>query len=422
MKHLTVLSAVLGLLILAVFNIHSWLVLRQTSRTLEQELGDRLLSVARTLALEIGNAADTAQASRLLSRALAENQLFNLFIVDETWTYLVNIRQPDLVGSTDPVLELDEAELAAALSGNSTLSRLYRAGRYFLKSAYVPLFDSLGVPVAVLGAEADARFSPALLGFRRSLLLTNGLGLLALLAIVLISLTVTRRIMALEQAAVRANTLALMGQMSATLAHEIRNPLAIIMAAAERLRLHSDSASGNEARYIFEEAERLNHILTNHLALGSTRPRDIEPVNIVELLGEALASIEPETRRLGIKIETTLADLPPVKANKLALRQSFLNILFNAIQAQPQGGLIRVSGTVETSARHRFVLIRIEDRGQGLADADRRRLFEPFYTTKEKGTGLGLYVVKRVIENHHGQVRLAPSPEGGTVVEVRLPL
>lgn len=422
MKHLTIWSAVLGLLILAVFNIHGWVVLHQTSRALEQELGDRLLSVAQTLALKLKTHGDSAEVNPLLRRALVENRLFNLFIVDEGWTYLVNIREPGLIGSTDPVLELDEAELAAAFSGSPSLSRLYRAGNYFLKSAYVPLYDSLGIPAAVLGAEADARFFSALSGFRRSLLLTSGLSLLALLAIVLLSLAVTRRAWELEQAAARTGTLALMGQMSAALAHEIRNPLAIIMAAAERLRRRTDPASANELSYISEEAERLNHILTNYLSLGSTRPQQPEPVEIAPLLEEVLASVATETRRLGIAVETAFTGLPPVMANRLALRQAFLNIVLNAIQAQPQGGLIRIAGTIETGGRQRAVLIRIEDRGPGIPAADRQRLFEPFYTTKERGSGLGLYVVRRIIADHRGKVKLAPCPEGGTVVEVRLPL
>lgn len=422
MKHFTILSAVLGLLILAVFNIHGWVVLHQMSRALEQELGDRLLAVAQTLALQIDPRADPAQTSRLLSRALAENHLFNLFVVDQDWTYSINMREPGLIGSTDPVLQLDEAELAAALSGSPSLSRFYRAGNYFLKSAYVPLPDSLGVPGAVLGAEADARFFPALFGFRRSLLITNGLSLLALLAIVLLSLALNRRALALENAAARASTLALMGQMSAALAHEIRNPLAIIMAAAERLRRHTDTTGENEARYIREEAERMNHILANYLSLGSSQQQPTEPVNLAQLLEETLASVVPETRRLNIKLETAYTDLPPVMANRLALRQAFLNIILNAIQAQPGGGFIRISGSVESGGRRRFVLIRIEDRGPGIPAADRHRLFEPFYTTKEKGSGLGLYVVKRVIEDHRGKVRLAPAPDRGTVVEVRLPV
>ncbi|MBM3314404.1 hypothetical protein FJY71_00985, partial [candidate division WOR-3 bacterium] len=326
------------------------------------------------------------------------------------------------VGRTDPALQLDEAELAAALSGIPSQSHLYSAGGFVLKTAYVPLADSLGIPVAVLGAEADARYFRAVADFRNSLLLTNGLSLVAVIAIVLLSLTMTRRALRIEQAAARANTLALMGQMSAAVAHEIKNPLAIILAAAERLDKRPELAGEKAVQYIKEEVDRLNRVLTNYLSIGSTRPAATEPVDLSELLTEVLASVAPETRRLGIAVEAALGDLPPVVASRLALRQVFLNLVLNAIQAQPQGGLIRASGTVEGTGKHRFAVVDIEDRGPGIASADRRRAFDPFFTTRDKGSGLGLFVVKRVVEKHRGNVALAPRPGGGTVVEVRLPL
>jgi signal transduction histidine kinase len=420
MRRFTAWSAVLALLVLAVFNVHGWTVLRRTSRALESELGDRLQSVAQTLALELSGRYQTAEAARLLADVARENGLYNLFILDESLTYTANAREPERVGTTDPTVRLDESEIMSALSGIPAQSRLYDAGGYFLKTAYVPLGDSLGIPSAVLGAEADARFFTALTSYRNALLLTNALSLIAVLGLVLLSFGMARRALRIEQAAARANTLALMGQMSAAVAHEIRNPLAIILAAAERLEKRPELTGERSLGYIRDEVDRLNRVLTNYLSLGSARPASTESVDLKELLTDVLTGVEHSTRKHDVSVETSLEGLPPVCANRLALRQVFLNLALNAIQAQPAGGAIRVTGAVEPGRRP-AVLLRFEDHGPGIRREHLSRAFDPFYTTKEKGSGLGLFVVRRVVEQHRGNVRLALRPGGGTVVEVRLP-
>jgi signal transduction histidine kinase len=422
MRSFTIWSILLAVLVMAVFNVHGWLVLRRTSRALESELGDRLQSVAQTLALELAGKYETPDAERLLGEVMRGNGLFNLFIVDENISYLANTREPGLVGKNDPVLALDEPEIASALSGIPAQSRVYAARGSYLKTAYVPLQDSLGLYGAVLGAEADARFFAALAGYRNSLLLTNALSLAAVLALVLLSLAMARRALRIEQAAARANTLALMGQMSAAVAHEIKNPLAVILAAAERLEKRPGLAGEASLAYIKEEVDRLNRVLTNYLSLGSQRPDSTEPVDLNGLVRDVLAGVEHSTRKQSIAVEMNLEGLPPVTGNRLALRQVFLNLILNAIQVQPNGGIVRVTGTEERHARSRTVSVRIEDHGTGIRSEDRRRVFEPFYTTREKGSGLGLFVVRRVVEQHRGKVSLEPRPGGGTVVEVRLPV
>ncbi|MEO0086152.1 MAG: ATP-binding protein, partial [candidate division WOR-3 bacterium] len=313
------------------------------------------------------------------------------------------------------------AEIMSAFSGVPARSRLYAAGSYFLKTAYVPVMDSLGIPAAVLGVEADARAFAALRAFRNSQLLISGLSLLAIVAIVAVSIALARHALRVERAASRANTLALMGQLSGALAHEIRNPLAIIRAAAERVRIRYDAGEDQTLGYILEEVDRLNSILANYLSLGSARPDSVEPVELDRLAAEVLTAVEPETRRLGIAVETALDNLPTVRANRLALRQALLNLVLNAIQAQPGGGLLRLSGESAVNGRHRQVVLRVSDHGPGITPEDLKRVFAPFYTTKEKGSGLGLFVVKRIVEEHGGRVSASSTPGQGTTIEMRLP-
>jgi signal transduction histidine kinase len=399
--------------------VQGWIVLRRTSRILEDELGSRLQSVAVTLANSMSGRPLDSAGLRLLAAARQENGLFNLFVVDESLHYVANVRDDALLGQSDPGLELDAAEIATAMAGIPTRSRLYAAGQYFLKTAYVPLVDSSGVVGAVLGVEADARFFPMLAGFRRSLMIVNGLSLVAVLGVVFVSVSLARRALRLEQAAGRAGTMALLGQMSAAMAHDIKNPLGIIRAAAERLKKRHGAAGEDPTfDYITEEVDRLDALVVNYLGLGRTRPGASEPIDLAALAADVLKTMEHETARHGIAVETRFEAMAPVHGSRPELRQVLLNLVLNSVQAQPHGGSIRIEGRQD----RRRLLLRVADQGPGIRREDRARVFEPFYTTREKGSGLGLFSVKRIVEAHRGRVRIDSRPGSGTTVEITLPI
>lgn len=421
MRRFTFWAVALAVLVIVVFNVQGWLVLARTSRVLEKELGDRLQAVATTLATVLSGRFDRPGTAQLLSEVMHSNNLFNLFIVDENLAYVTSARNPERAGQTDPALDADAAEILAAFSGVATQTRLYAAGPYYLKSAFAPLADSSGAVTAVLGVEADARFFSVLTGFRNSLLLINALSLFAIAAVVLVSASLARRALSLEQAAGRAGTMALLGQMSAAMAHDIKNPLGIIRAAAERLKKRYGTADDRVFDYIPEEVDRLDRIVSSYLSLGATRPGEPEPLNLAEVISGVLKDMEHETGRHGIAVEVEFEDLPPVQASRVELRQVFLNLVLNAIQAQPQGGAISITGSRSHKAGRDWLAIRVSDKGPGIKPEDLRHAFEPFHTTKEKGSGLGLFSVKRIVEAHKGRVAIDSAPGSGTTVEVRLP-
>ena len=421
MRRFTFWAVALAVLVIVVFNVQGWLVLARTSRVLEKELGDRLQAVATTLATVLSGRYDTPGTAKLLSEVMQSNNLFNLFIVDENLAYVTSARDPERAGQADPALDADAAEILTAFSGVATQTRLYAAGPYYLKSAFAPLADSSGAVTAVLGVEADARFFSVLTGFRNSLLLINALSLIAIAAVVLVSASLARRALSLEQAAGRAGTMALLGQMSAAMAHDIKNPLGIIRAAAERLKKRYGTADDRVFDYIPEEVDRLDRIVSSYLSLGATRPGEPEPLSLAEVITGVLKDMEHETGRHGIAVEVEFEDLPPVQASRVELRQVFLNLVLNAIQAQPQGGAISITGSCSHKAGRDWLVIRVSDKGPGIEPEDLRHAFEPFYTTKEKGSGLGLFSVKRIVEAHKGRVAIDSAPGSGTTVEVRLP-
>jgi len=422
MRRLTFAAVGLAVLIIILFNVQAWLVLQRTSRLLEDELGDRLQAVATTLAASLAGDPGVPASLRLLESARRQNGLFNVFAVDESLRYVANARDSASVGRGDAALDLDAAEVLAAFSGLATQSRLYAAGGYFLKTAYAPVEDSSGTVTAVVGAEADARFFAALAGFRRWLFVINALSLVAVVAVVAVSVSLARHALRLEQAAGRANTMALLGQMSAALAHDIRNPLGIIRAAAERLKRKYGQAGDPTFDYIPDEVERLNRILSSYLSLGARTPAEVEQVDVEELVAGVVTDLAHETKRSNVAVESGLGGLPLVAASRVGLRQVFLNLLLNAVQAQPNGGAVRVAGRVERGSGRDWLIVTVADSGPGIAPEHRGRLFEPFFTTKEKGSGLGLFSVRRTIEAHGGRVSVDCRPGAGTTVEMRLPV
>ncbi len=404
-----------------IFNIHSWLVLSRTRQMMEEELGERLELLAKTLASQFSETDTTAVKN--FAPIMSESGLFNIFVVDESLRFIANLQEPELVGNTDPTLELEAPEILAAFSGIATSSPLLRAGRYYLKSAYAPVYDSTGIITGVLGVAADARFFKNINSYRNTLLFINALSLVALLVIVITSISITRYALKLERTAARAGTFALLGEMAAALAHDIRNPLATILAATEQLQLRYHAGDDRTFACIREEIDRLNRTLTNYLGIGTGRTAPgTETVDLAELIDHILERLRDEINQRNIQIEKQIAPLPPVPGVRLQLHQMFLNIILNAIQAQPDGGLICITGREETRASQRWVVITITDRGPGIPKENLKKVFEPFFTTREKGSGLGLFVVQRIVELHRGRVKITSAERSGTTVEVQLPV
>jgi len=349
-------------------------------------------------------------------------ELLNIFLVDESLRFIVNPRAPETKGKTSPMLELDELEIFSAFSGILSSTRLYAAGPFYLKTAYTPVYDREGNVNAVLGVEADARFFRSIANYSRSLLFINLLSLFAIAAIVFAGASLSGRTLKLEHAAAQTGTFALLGEMAAALAHDLRNPLATILAATERLQIRYDAQNDQTFDCIKDEIERLNRTLTNYLGIGAGKTGEMEEFDLTRLIGDIIETLNTEIKHNNIQVENQLRNLPLIKGSSLQLRQVFMNVLLNAIQAQPTGGLIRISGKTEPESKPQWLIIQITDHGMGIPRKNLKLVFEPFYTTKEKGSGLGLFVVKRLVEMHQGKVTIASDEKKGTTLEVKLPL
>jgi signal transduction histidine kinase len=223
-----------------------------------------------------------------------------------------------------------------------------------------------------------------------------------------------------EEALLRSDQLKSLGTLAAGMAHEVRNPLASIAGAAAQLRKgsHGEATRDELLRIVERESARLDDLVREFLEYA--RPpklvRTACDVNAVVAEAVALVTHSAAPRSVTVRVDAAPA-APAVPADPSRLKQALLNLLLNAVQASPAGGEVRVS----VVARGRGVRVTVRDDGPGLPEEVRGRLFEPFVTTREGGTGLGLPMAKRIIAAHGGTLELAGAAGGGTEARLDLP-
>jgi signal transduction histidine kinase len=221
----------------------------------------------------------------------------------------------------------------------------------------------------------------------------------------------------LEQAqaeARRSERLAALGQMSAGLAHEIRNPLGVIKGSAEMLHQklgESNPLASELAGYISSETNRLSALVTRFLDFARPLHAELAPTEITAVLDRALHSVAVTQKDILVRVERQYeANLPLVPLDESLSEQAFVNLIQNAYDAMSSnGGMLRVTAAKANHGSRNGVEVRIEDTGPGIPAELREQIFNPFVTTKKTGVGLGLSIVSRIIDGHHGTIRI----EGG---------
>ena len=224
-----------------------------------------------------------------------------------------------------------------------------------------------------------------------------------------------------------AERLAALGEMVAGVSHEIRNPLGIIRSTAELLGSMPDSHESKSklTGLIIEESNRLNNIVTEFLDFARPQEPNLQDCFLDEILNKNFQFLEPELEKKGISLHNNLGRRSlKLMADPQLLYRSFLNIFVNALQSMETGGDI----TVNVEEEDGYYLTAITDKGSGISEQDLKKIFNPFFSTKDTGSGLGLSIVRKIIEGHKGEIWIERSreepPEGegpGTCVMIKLP-
>src|SRR6202171_4902982 len=245
-----------------------------------------------------------------------------------------------------------------------------------------------------------------------------------------------------EAEARRAERLAALGQLSAGLAHEIRNPLAVIKGSAEMLNrkvAESQPLVAELAGYISSEVNRLNALVVRFLDFARPSKLEMRPEHISEIVDHALESAAASFPNAKVNVERQYApDLPEIQADRQLCEQVFVNLITNAFQAMngkagssdgtsdgaPDGtlsGMLRLSIAPEVSKGEPGVCVTVEDSGPGVPPELREQIFNPFFTSKKDGVGLGLSIVAKIVDDHRGTIRLDSDPTQGARFRVFFP-
>jgi PAS domain S-box-containing protein len=236
-------------------------------------------------------------------------------------------------------------------------------------------------------------------------------------AVLSIGNDITKRKEQTEQLLQKSEKLALLGQMAAGIAHEIRNPLTSIKGFIQLFK--SETYQAEYYDIVLSELDRINNIVGEFLVLAKPTAAVFAEKDVKELIKDVVTLINTQSILNNVQIFVEFeSDLPKISCEENQLKQVFLNLLKNAIEAMPSGGNIDVKVKVKAEGE---ISIQIIDQGIGIPKDRIPTLGEPFYTTKEKGTGLGLMTCYKIIESHSGQLRIDSEVNEGTTIEVILP-
>ena len=220
-----------------------------------------------------------------------------------------------------------------------------------------------------------------------------------------------------EEQLAQSEKLAIVGELAAGMAHEIRNPITSIKGF---IQLFEQGVQKPEYfKVIFDEFQRLEDILQEFLNLAKPQPFKLKQYNLASIIKDVATLLLPEANMKNVQIYQEFDDmLPEIMCDRNQVKQVFINIIRNSMEAMLSEGIIKIVGCLEEES----VLIKIIDNGIGISEERLKRLGEPFYSNKEKGTGLGLMLCFRIVEQHNGTITITSIENQGTTVEVRFPI
>ena len=227
----------------------------------------------------------------------------------------------------------------------------------------------------------------------------------------------------LEQKFYQSQKLAAVGQLSAGIAHEVRNPLSSIKMSLHILEKRLNPTGNDQKRFKIaqKEVEHLEKLVSDILIFARPADRDRKPVKINPFLEQSLSMAERQINEKNIRIEANFAeDLPEVSIDPAMMSQVLLNLYLNAIDAMEPGGSLSL-GTSMSRESGNLVNVTIDDNGCGISPEDLAHIFNPFFTNKKYGTGLGLIIVKRIVEGAGGSLQVKSEEGFGSKFSFKLP-
>ncbi len=399
---------------------------------LDEELGLRLQAIASLVASRIDAESvpvlrprewEPMQLSLVTERLQRERQeysLSNIVLIREDGFTILSLNAIYMPDEYYPNYDMDSEAVTRAISGSTASTRLYRAsGGQYMKAGYAPAYATDGEALFAVGVEASVNFLHGLRNLKAILLTATVISVIGIALFISFVVKATQSLIRARESLLQSESLATMGRMAAGIAHEIRNPLFIIQSSAERLKKMHPEDSKDINTFIIEEVSRLDDTLRDYLLFARNEPAPKGHLDLGVTLRRSIRMIEESTKDTGIEVvQDIMPEDAPFYGEEKRLQQSFLNILLNSQQALDSEGTIKVS----MAQTGKYYILVFEDDGPGIPEKEMERIFEPFHTTKPGGSGLGLPIVKKVVEEHSGHIEIESLLDSGTKVTVKLPL
>jgi signal transduction histidine kinase len=351
---------------------------------------------------------------QLLYEILENNQLQTISIISPIREILVTT-SPESSLNTSAAF-LNDTLVTEVLSGTMVVGEIQNLGRHKFLTAGTPLIDVDNNQITgALIIELRADFFDILDDFNNSLILLSLLNGLLVLAVAVIFIRSFRRILSLQEQIKNQEQLVKLGEMAASVAHEIRNPLGIIKGTHTLLLNRYQKENDELFTYIPAEIDRLNKLINDYLSFARSKTVQYRQTDLQELITKIKLGFG-QTKNIKIHINLP-ENLKIINTDSALLEQILLNIITNSYQAIGDEGEIIIS----CSLSGKVIKISIIDSGSGISNAEMEKIFEPFYTTKENGSGLGLPIAKGIMDALGGSLSVSSTPGEGTQVILELP-
>lgn len=384
-------------------------------KTIEAGLSRMKTNLAQPITGLNGEMGEIAHAINNMAQSLLDARSLNEHIMESMGDGIITVDNEGTIIAVNKTAERLTGYSAEELTGQS-----YEAVFWQGKAFNSPLLDTLrtGKPHIAVRLEYHTKYGSITVSIS-STRLQDAAGNFIGAVVVIRDISEFKH---LEEQVKRADRLAALGELMAGVAHEVRNPLTSIKGFAQYLQ---ESDSEEERReympIIVKEVDRVNKIIEELLYFARPAHASLVPVDINELLTQTLVLVKNKTtcNRVEFTLNFSL-ELPKAEIDAEQFKQVFLNLFINALQAIPDQGLINISTGYDPGKDE--ISIAFADTGTGISEADREKVFDPFYTTKERGTGLGLAVVHRIVSSHGGRITITDNPGGGTIFTVTVPV
>ncbi len=415
----------LSFAVLLILNLFIWLYLIQIRDQFIEELKSKLLNTNTLISRiidedKINNIIPQEHTSieylyyqQIIEEIRVQSNLQTIQILSSIGELLVSAPESKTSAASTTALFKDTAK------GVPRVSEIESYASQKFMSAYMPLIDINGFVSAIIVIEAKAEFFDVLDNLKTRILLLTAINLIAILLIAFFLSRMVKRSIQYQTELKERHHLAQIGTMAATVAHELRNPLAIIEATNDIIKKKYAHNKDELFTYISDEVKRLDILIDDFLKLTKTPKLYIEKIIVDRFLDKVRLSLTVEDINILVIEPLTIKDF---YSDKNILEQVILNIIKNSFQSFKENNDANNKVTISIKEKSNQLNISIADTGCGISEENLKKIFNPFFSTKEQGTGLGLSVSKRLIELLGGRINITSKEGQGTEVLIQLPI